>query len=113
MNLGAKTRYWYPYNEPELDRYCYKREGYGSGCSSYCSTQPVILDGIEIVPPKLYPVTILPIDDTDVKIGEVVLFPKMQIESKPHTFYLPNDRRFEKLRVFWAGVFMEGWLRVE
>jgi len=111
MSYDTKTHYRYSHTEPEPYRVIY--ESKDRGCSSYCSILPVVSDGVEIVSPTLYPVTILPIDDPGVKVGEVVLFPQVQMEQNIHTFYLPNDRRFEKLRVFWAGMLKEGWLRIE
>jgi hypothetical protein len=71
------------------------------------------MDGQVIAPSKSYPVTGLPLDDPQVDVGQMVLFPKIAIPEDCLDYVLPNGRRFEKHRVFWAGMLRDAWLRIE
>jgi len=80
------------------------------GCSTHCQAMPVVMGGQVIVPSKFYPVT-----DTieGARIGEAALFPEYAIPENLLLYELPNGKRFEKHRVFWAGMLRNAWLRVE
>ena len=80
------------------------------GCSSYCQTLPVVWESRAIVPSRYFPVKKNSLEDAE--LGEVVLFPEHVIPKHLLLYELPNGRRFEKHRVFWAGMLKDAWLRI-